>query len=117
MRNTFSLASLLEKKADRVLLARDGEKALGQLEKERNISLVLMDIMMPNMDGYEAIRRIREQNEFKYLPVIALTAKAMPGDKEKCIKAGADDYVAKPVELETLLAKMQELLRLRPGKD
>ena len=120
MRNTFSLASYLEKKADRVLLAQDGLKALAQLKKDRKINLVLMDIMMPNMDGYEAIRKIREDGKLKHLPVIALTAKAMPEDREKCLQAGADDYVSKPVELETLLSKMQILLQndsLSNGRD
>ncbi|MBF0287027.1 MAG: response regulator [SAR324 cluster bacterium] len=110
VRNIFSLASFLQKKAGKVLLAHDGSKALDQLEEEPDVSLVLLDIMMPRMDGYETLRRIRDDSRFKDLPVIALTAKTMQGDREKCIKAGADDYLAKPIELDILTNKIQEWL-------
>ncbi len=110
MRNTYSLAQALQKKADRVLMARDGLKALAQLEKDRDVSIVLLDIMMPNMDGYETIREIRSREAFRHLPVIVLTAKSMPEDREKCLRAGADDCLSKPVELESLLAKMRHWL-------
>lgn len=110
VRNIFSLASFLQKKASKVLLAHDGLKALDQLEEEPDVSLVLLDIMMPRMDGYETLRRIRNDSRFKNLPVIVLTAKAMQGDREKCMEAGADDYLAKPVELDILTDKIQEWL-------
>jgi CheY-like chemotaxis protein len=74
------------------------------LEQTQDVALVLMDIMMPAMDGYETMRRIRAKSEFRRLPIIALTAKAMKGDREKCLEAGASDYVAKPVNTEQLLS-------------
>jgi CheY-like chemotaxis protein len=110
MRNTFSLAQSLQKVANRVLIARDGLKALAELEKEPEVDIVLMDIMIPNMDGYETIREIRSRENLQHLPVIALTAKAMPEDRDKCLEAGADDYLSKPVELENLLKKMHQWL-------
>ncbi|MBF0370071.1 MAG: response regulator [Magnetococcales bacterium] len=116
MRNTFSLAQALQKKVNRVLMARDGVKALAELEKEREVSIVLMDIMMPNMDGLEAIREIRNRDDMRHLPIIALTAKTMPEDRKKCLEAGADDYLSKPVELESLLEKMRQWLKASPTR-
>ena len=90
-----------------VLKAADGNKALEILEEEVNIDLVLMDIMMPVMDGYEAMKRIRGQDRFQNLPIIAITAKAMKEDRGKCIAAGANDYIFKPVDINRLLSLMR----------
>jgi CheY-like chemotaxis protein len=87
-----------------VLSASNGEDAIRLIESEQDLSLVLMDIMMPEMDGYETMRRIRSDSRFRQLPIIALTAKAMKGDREKCLEAGASDYVAKPVNSDQLLS-------------
>jgi len=107
MRNIFSLSAVLQEKNVEVFTAANGKEALEQLEAEPNIALVLMDIMMPVMDGYEAMRQIRYQKRFKSLPIIALTAKAMKGDRAQCIEAGASDYLAKPVDTEKLLSMMR----------
>jgi len=104
MRNLFSITALLEEQGIEVITAADGKEALEKLEQHRDIRLVLMDIMMPEMDGYEAMRRIRADIRYKQLPVIALTAKAMAGDREKCIAAGASDYIAKPIDSSKLLS-------------
>ncbi|MCF6407012.1 response regulator [Chitinophaga filiformis] len=104
MRNVFSISALLEEQGMDVVTAADGKEALEKLEQHKDIRLVLMDIMMPEMDGYEAMRHIRADMRHKQLPVIALTAKAMAGDREKCIAAGASDYIAKPIESSKLLS-------------
>lgn len=104
MRNVFALTNLLEEKGVKVVVARDGLESLERLARNKKIDLVLMDIMMPKMDGLEAMRRIREKPEFKDLPIIALTAKAMKGDRAKCIEAGANDYLAKPVDTDRLIS-------------
>jgi CheY-like chemotaxis protein len=104
IRNIFALNSLLERHSMQVVSATTGEDAITLLEKTDDLSLVLMDIMMPEMDGYETMRRIRGNPKFRYLPIIALTAKAMKGDREKCLEAGASDYVAKPVNTDQLLS-------------
>ena len=90
-----------------IIKAENGKNALEMLDTHADIDLVLMDIMMPEMDGYEAMRRIRSQGKFRSLPVIALTAKAMKDDKQKCIDAGANDYISKPVDVERLLSLMR----------
>jgi len=87
-----------------VINANNGQDAIRLIQNTPELALVLMDIMMPEMDGYETIRRIRTEQAFKRLPIIALTAKAMKGDREKCLEAGASDYVAKPVNTEQLLS-------------
>ncbi len=107
IRNVYALHNVLESEGAKVISASDGKEALQQLTEHKDIDLVLMDIMMPEMDGYEAMRRIREMNEYKNIPIIALTAKAMKGDKEKCINAGASDYVSKPMDVERLLSLMR----------
>ena len=104
IRNIFALTSALEQKGALVVVGRNGHEALKQLELDPLIDLVLMDIMMPEMDGYEATRRIRKQKRFAKLPIIAVTAKALKDDQKKCIEAGTDDYVSKPVNLEKLLS-------------
>jgi CheY-like chemotaxis protein len=107
MRNAFALSRLLSDKGLRVSLARSGSKALEMLDNDDGIDLVLMDIMMPEMDGYETMQRIRAQQRFKNLPILALTAKAMKGDLEKCIEAGANDYMSKPVDVERLFSMLR----------
>lgn len=107
MRNVFSISALLEEQGISVLTAADGKEALAVLDQHPTLDLVLMDIMMPEMDGYEAMRRIRADSRFQQLPVIALTAKAMAGDRLKCIEAGASDYIAKPVDNIKLLSLLR----------
>ena len=107
MRNIFALSSALQTYDLKVEVANDGEEAIRKLEETDDIDMVLMDIMMPKMDGYEATRHIRKQNKWAKLPVIALTAKAMKDDREKCIAAGANDYITKPVDMDRLIALMQ----------
>jgi tubulin-specific chaperone A len=104
MRNVFALTNLLEDKGVKVIVARDGFESLEKLTLHQEINLVLMDIMMPKMDGFEAMSRIRQQSVYKELPIIALTAKAMKGDRSKCIEAGANDYLAKPVNTDKLIS-------------
>ncbi len=113
-RNIFALASLLENHEMDVLTATGGRAAIDIIKRTPDLGLVLMDIMMPEMDGYETIREIRQSPEFNSLPIIALTAKAMKGDREKCIEAGASDYISKPVNTDQLLSMISGwLLRHR----
>jgi len=107
VRNVFALSGVLEHQGMKVLYAENGREALSILETDPGIDLVLMDIMMPEMDGYEAMRRIRSNPEWNQLPVIALTAKAMRDDRNKCIEAGASDYMTKPVNTDQLLSLMR----------
>jgi len=107
VRNIFSLTSMLEEHGMTVSYAETGRDAIEQLHQTQGIDLVLMDVMMPEMDGYETTRKIREEQQFKNMPIIALTAKAMKGDREKCIAAGASDYITKPVDSEQLLSLMR----------
>jgi CheY-like chemotaxis protein/HAMP domain-containing protein/signal transduction histidine kinase len=107
VRNIFSLTSLLESYGMSVVFAENGRDALTQLEANPDVDLVLMDVMMPEMDGYETTRAIREQPQWRDLPVIAVTAKAMKGDREKTLATGASDYIMKPVDTEQLLSLMR----------
>jgi len=106
-RNIFALTSLLENQDMNVISATSGQNAIEMIENNRDLNVVLMDIMMPDMDGYETMRAIRLRPEFRTLPIIALTAKAMKGDREKCLDAGASDYIAKPVNTDQLLSLMR----------
>ncbi len=107
VRNIFSLSKSLENYGMEVVSAIDGKDALEQLESKKKIDLVLMDMMMPEMDGYESTRRIRQMPRYRSLPVIAVTAKAMTGDREKCIAAGASDYITKPVDIDQLISLLR----------
>lgn len=107
MRNVFALTSVLEERGINIVVARDGVECLEKLEVEEGVDAILMDIMMPRMDGYETMKEIRKNNKFKQLPIIALTAKAMKGDRSKCIDAGASDYLAKPVNPDKLLSMLR----------
>jgi CheY-like chemotaxis protein len=106
-RNIFALSSVLERRGMHVLTATTGREAIATVESTPGLALVLMDIMMPEMDGYQTIQAIRSQQAFRRLPIIALTAKAMKGDREKCLEAGASDYLAKPVNTEQLLSSLR----------
>jgi CheY-like chemotaxis protein len=107
VRNIFALGSVLERHGMTVVTAQTGHEAIASLEKTPDISIVLMDIMMPEMDGYQTMQLIRGQPTLRRLPIVALTAKAMKGDREKCLDAGASDYLAKPVNTEQLLATLR----------
>ncbi|MGD0189460.1 MAG: HAMP domain-containing protein [Rhizomicrobium sp.] len=106
-RNIFALSSILERRGMKVLTATTGREAIETLENADAVSIVLMDIMMPEMDGYQTTAQIRQNPRFKKLPIITLTAKAMKGDREKCLEAGASDYLAKPVNTEQLLSALR----------
>jgi len=106
-RNVFALSKVLQERGMEIIKAENGKIALEMLDIYPDIDMALMDIMMPEMDGYEAMKRIRSQGKFKSLPVIALTAKAMKDDKQKCIDAGANDYIAKPIDVERMLSLMR----------
>jgi CheY-like chemotaxis protein len=106
-RNIFALSSVLERRGMKVLTATTGREAIELVESTPDLAIVLMDIMMPEMDGYQTMEVIRQKPSFRRLPIIALTAKAMKGDREKCLEAGASDYLAKPVNTEQLLAALR----------
>ncbi|KKX50216.1 response regulator [Sphingobacterium sp. IITKGP-BTPF85] len=107
VRNIFSLSKALEKYQMNVISATNGKEALVQLENNPDVSIVLMDMMMPEMDGYETIRLMRKNPKYSKLPIMAVTAKAMTGDREKCIVAGASDYISKPVDTDQLLSLLR----------
>jgi CheY-like chemotaxis protein len=107
VRNIFALSSVLERRNMRVLNASTGQEAITLAQENPDIALILMDIMMPEMDGYETMKRMRQDERFRLLPIIALTAKAMQGDRERCLEAGASDYIAKPVDTEHLLSLLR----------
>jgi CheY-like chemotaxis protein len=107
VRNIFALSSVLERHGMKVLTASTGSEAVALLEGTDGVSIVLMDVMMPEMDGYQTMHAIRANPSRRRLPIIALTAKAMKGDREKCLEAGASDYLAKPVNTEQLLSALR----------
>jgi len=107
VRNTFALSSVLERRGMSVLTAGTGREAISMLEATPDVAIVLMDIMMPEMDGYETMQVIRNNPSFRRLPIVALTAKAMKGDREKCLEAGASEYLAKPVNTDQLLSALR----------
>jgi len=106
-RNIFALSSVLERRGMRVLTATTGTEAIELVASTPELAIVLMDIMMPQMDGYQTMQAIRQRPDLRRLPIIALTAKAMKGDREKCLEAGASDYLAKPVNTEQLLSALR----------
>jgi len=109
-RNIFALSSVLERRGMKVLSATTGNEAIALIESTPNLAIVLMDIMMPEMDGYQTIAKVRENPAYRRLPIVALTAKAMMGDREKCLEAGATDYLAKPVNIDQLLSALRTWL-------
>ena len=111
VRNVFALTSVLEPRGAKVEIARNGQEALEHLRQNPGVDLVLMDIMMPVMDGLQATREIRKQPQFAKLPIIALTAKAMIDDRENCLQAGANDYIAKPLDVDKLLSLARVWIR------
>jgi CheY-like chemotaxis protein len=110
VRNIFALSSVLERHGMDVIAAGTGQEAIEKVGADQDIDLVMMDIMMPGMDGYDTIRAIRARPESRALPIVALTAKAMKGDREKCLEAGASDYLAKPVVTDQLLGVLRQWL-------
>jgi len=116
VRNIFALSSALEGKGSIIETARNGREAVEKVKNDLGIDLVLMDIMMPEMDGYEAMRLIRKDSRFSKLPIIAVTAKAMADDQEKCLEAGANDYLAKPINLPKLLSLLRVWISQSPRK-
>jgi CheY-like chemotaxis protein len=107
VRNVFALTGALEQRGMTILNAEDGKQGIEVLQATPDVEAVLMDIMMPGLDGYDTIRIIRDLEQFKQLPIIVVTAKAMKGDREKCIAAGASDYIAKPVNVEELASLLR----------
>jgi CheY-like chemotaxis protein len=107
VRNLFALTTAFERYNIRTITAESGQEAMNILEENHDIDIVLMDIMMPEMDGYETTQKIRREHKNTALPIIAVTAKAMKGDREKCIEAGASDYITKPVKIDQLLSLMR----------
>jgi len=112
-RNSFALSSYLAQLDIVLHMASSGFEALEELTADDQIDLVLMDMMMPKMDGYETIRRIRINPLLRKLPIIAVTAQAMKGDREKCLEAGASNYLSKPLHMQDLIAMMDDLLNKR----
>ena len=107
VRNLFALTTAFERYNIHAITAESGQEAMNILDDNDNIDIVLMDIMMPQMDGYETTQKIRREHKNNSLPIIAVTAKAMKGDRQKCIKAGASDYITKPLKIDQLLSLMR----------
>ena len=110
-RNIFALSSYLEAMGMQVHTAENGFKAIEFLKSSQEVEVVLMDMMMPEMDGFKAIEKIKHDKTIDAIPIIAVTAKAMKGDREKCIAAGANEYVSKPINLQELLEKVEQLTK------
>lgn len=111
-RNTFALSAMLKAKGYEVIVTNNMVEAFAVLEKRANeIGIILLDMMMPGMDGYEAIPVLKSTEIYTHIPVVAVTAQAMAGDREKCIEAGADNYVAKPVDVDVLLNILEEYIK------
>jgi CheY-like chemotaxis protein len=110
IRNVFALTSMLERWGMKVVYAENGREGIERLHQHPNTDVVLLDIMMPEMDGYQTARAIRSMPRFEHLPIISLTAKAMKGDREKALASGASDYIAKPVDVDELAAMIQSWL-------
>jgi CheY-like chemotaxis protein len=110
IRNVFAITAVLERQGMEVVTAENGAEALAALQGRADIEIALVDVMMPEMDGYETMTRIRALSNYQKLPMIALTAKAMRGDRERCLEAGASEYIAKPVDNEQLLSMLRVLL-------
>ena len=111
VRNLFALTTALERFGLNITNAESGQEAINTLQKSKDIDIVLMDIMMPEMDGYETMKNIRKDNTNKDITIIAVTAKAMKGDRQKCIESGASDYITKPVNVDQLLSLMRVWLK------
>lgn len=109
-RNIFALNATLKAEGYQCITSLSADEGLALLNHNKEIGIILMDMMLPEMDGYEAIKKIRGDNKLKELPVIAITAQAMAGDREKCLEAGADDYIAKPVNVNALLSLLKKYL-------
>ena len=107
VRNLFALTTVFERYNNNVITAESGKDAINILNENPRIEMVLMDIMMPEMDGYETTQKIRREHKNSTLPIIAVTAKAMKGDRQKCIEAGASDYITKPLKIDQLLSLMR----------
>lgn len=115
-RNVFALSAVLRARQYKIVTAQSAAEALGVLHDREDIALVLMDMMMPDMDGYEAIAVIRGHEQWNNLPIVAVTAQAMLGDREKCLAAGADDYISKPVDIDHLERLLRRMLKGLPDK-
>jgi two-component system chemotaxis sensor kinase CheA len=117
MRNVYALIHCFENEGPEILVGKSGKECVEILERECDVDLVIMDVMMPDMGGFEAMKKIRGDDRFKDLPVICLTARAMKGDREKCLEAGATEYISKPVDMNSLMAIMKDLLRRSPENE
>lgn len=107
MRNVFSLSSALQEKGISVIVGRNGAEGIEKLHENLDIDLIIMDVMMPEMDGYTAMKKIRKEPKLQNIPIIAVTAKAMKDDRQKCIEAGANDYLTKPIEIDRLISLLR----------
>ena len=109
-RNIFALSAVLKAKGYKTISANAMKDAFRLLDKERAIGMVLMDMMIPGIDGYEAIKYMKKKEQYRAIPVVAVTAQAMAGDREKCLKAGADEYIAKPVDIDSLVSVINRFM-------